>query len=184
MASGRSSLPVLTEAIAGREIRGSWMADPEVHRIHDVWYGLDERHEHFTAPLVMGKRAIFVAALGPAVARVATDPQRVAEAYRRLAPPARRLLADVERRGSVRVDEWTAGPREGSAARIELARELLVASETIHWRVAAAVVSAAPSAARGASPTPFVPSFLAKLPAGLQRGYAYANAARFWGIPR
>ncbi len=30
----------------------------------------------------------------------------------------------------------------------------------------------------------FAKAFIAKLPAGQQRGYAYANAARFWGIPR
>ncbi len=30
----------------------------------------------------------------------------------------------------------------------------------------------------------FARAFIAKLPVDLQRGYAYANAARFWGIPR
>lgn len=132
MASGRSSLPVLTEAIAGRAIRGSWMADPEVHRIHDVWYALDERHELFTAPIVSGKRVLLAPELGPSVARIATDERRVEGAWRRLSPLARRLLADVESRDAVRLDEWNARSRESRAARLDLARELLVTSETIH----------------------------------------------------
>src|SRR2546427_642783 len=36
LSTGRSSLPSLAEAIAGRQLRGSWMANPEVFRIYKV----------------------------------------------------------------------------------------------------------------------------------------------------
>jgi hypothetical protein len=132
VAAGRSSLPVLSEAIVGRVISGSWMADPAVHQIHDVAFALDERHEFLHARLIQGKRVLLVPALGPAVARIAADPARVAVARGRLSAAARRLLAATEARGVVQLDEWSAGSREARAARLALVRELLVASETVH----------------------------------------------------
>lgn len=132
MATGRSALPSLADAIVGRPIVGSWMADPEVHRIHDVAFELDETHEFPAARLVGGRRALLSPRLGPAVARIAAHAGRVAAARSTLSPLAQRLLAETERRGQVALHEWNAGSREARAARLDLVRELLVASETVH----------------------------------------------------
>src|SRR4030067_1897423 len=47
MESGASGLPVLAEAIVGRHLRGSWMADREVYRIYRVMNGV---RRHGVAP--------------------------------------------------------------------------------------------------------------------------------------
>ncbi|HET7011254.1 MAG TPA: hypothetical protein VFI11_10795 [Anaerolineales bacterium] len=66
---------MLADAITGRQIRGLWMADRGVYRIHRI---LNEtrRHGVVAAPIVMGKETVFVTALGPAVERLASDEAR------------------------------------------------------------------------------------------------------------
>ena len=63
MATGRSSLPMLAEAIAGRRLKGSWMAHPEVYRIYDVLQRLSSR-DALWVPLVLGKQAVIHPSLG------------------------------------------------------------------------------------------------------------------------
>ena len=97
MESGASGLPVLAEAIVGRHLRGSWMADREVYRIYRVMNGV-RRHGVVAAPLVLRKETLFVPTLGPAVERVAEDGTRCAQARATLqcAPAARAFVISPE----------------------------------------------------------------------------------------
>ena len=149
METGSSGLPVLAEAIVGRQIRGSWMADRDVYRIHRILTGT-RRRGVVAAPIVMGKETLFVPALGPAIERVAGDPARRRQARDALPPLSRRLLDDVERNGEVRMDRWPRSAVQARRARLLLVRQLLVWSQSIHteggyhtavvipWRAAAA----------------------------------------------
>ncbi len=132
LSTGRSSLPMLAEAITGRPIRGSWMADREVYRIHGLFKKVHKHRDIYAAPLILGKETLTHVSLGPAVARIAGDPERRAGARRALAPLARRLLDEVERTGSVRMDRWTSSTVQGRKARLQLERELLVVSRDLH----------------------------------------------------
>src|SRR3990172_5932056 len=131
MEAGTSGLPVLAEAIVGRQIRGSWMADRDVYRIHRI-LNRTKRHGVVAAPIVLGKETLFVPALGPAVERLASDEARRAYAGEALPPLARRLLDDVERNGEVRMDRWPGTSVETRRARLLLVRQLLVWSQSIH----------------------------------------------------
>ncbi len=131
MSTGRSSLPMLAEAIAGRHLIGSWMAHPEVERIYNI-LGAIAQYDVVAAPLIMGKRVEMDAALGPAVERIASDPERRARARRSLPSLARRLLDQVEAEGRVRMDRWGVATKHARPARLLLERELLVASAGVH----------------------------------------------------
>lgn len=131
LSTGRSSLPMLAEAIAGRPIRGSWMADPEVYRIYRI-LGRIRKFGIIAAPLILGKETLLDSSLGPAVARIAQDRERGKEVRRRLPPLARRLLDAVEARGEVRMDRWEASTKVGREARLLLEQELLVISSDLH----------------------------------------------------
>jgi len=132
LSTGRSSLPMLGEAIAGRALRGSWMANPEVYRIYELLKRINEHSDVLSLPLVLGKDTIIHTSLGPAVARVADDSNRREKMVVSLPPVARRLLQDVERTGMVRMDRWAGSTKEGREARLRLARELLVFSREFH----------------------------------------------------
>jgi len=132
LSTGHSSLPSLAEAIAGRQLRGSWMANPEVFRIYDILGEVYKSDAIVTAPLVLGKETLFDASLAPAVARIAGDPKRGKAARASLPRLAKRLLADVEVRGEVRMDRWSASTQHGREARLILERLLLVVSRDLH----------------------------------------------------
>ncbi|HEV8339787.1 MAG TPA: hypothetical protein VGR25_09045 [bacterium] len=130
MTTGHSSLPSLSEGIAGRPISGSWMATPDVHRIYAILRGL-RAHDLVEAPLILGKAVLMHPRLGPALQRVARDPGRCEKAREELSPLARRLLQTVEVRGAIRMDAW--GPAARSRpARTLLERELLVVADEVH----------------------------------------------------
>ncbi len=131
MGSGRSSLPLLTEAIAGRPLVGSWMAHPEVDRIYRIWGEL-ATYEVVTVPLILGKETLLDLSLGAAVERIASDPERCAKVRGALPPLARRLLERVETTGQVRMDRWGVPTKQARVARLLLERELLVASAGLH----------------------------------------------------
>lgn len=131
MTTGRSSLPALSEAIAGRSIAGSWMASPEVYLIHRVLGGV-RRYDVIAAPLVLGKETLFVPALGPAVERIAGDPERGERARRALPPLARRLLEAVEADGWLRMDRWGVPVARARPARLLLERQLLAVGTDVH----------------------------------------------------
>jgi|GEM_PF-2291192 len=131
MESGRASLPVLTEAIAGRQIRGSWMADREVFRIYGI-LGNIQKYGVTSAPIVGGKETLFSPELSPFIERVAGDPSRQEQSRATLTPLAGELLDEVERTGEVRMDRWPGPPRAARAARLLLMRQLVVWSRSMH----------------------------------------------------
>lgn len=131
MSTGHSGLPVLAEAIAGRAIAGSWMASPEVYLIHKV-LGSVRKYDVVASPLILGKETLFVPALGPAVERIASDPERIKKARKNLPPLARRLLEAVEAEGQVRMDRWGVPIARARPARVLLERALLVAGAEMH----------------------------------------------------
>lgn len=131
MCEGSSSLPVLTHAIAGRDIRGSWMADPEVHRIYRVWNKIPA-DAYVQVRLVEGKWVMVVPELGPHIDRIASDPARRERARADLPPLARRLLDEVERAGTLRMDRWDVPTKQARPARLLLDRLLLTASGGMH----------------------------------------------------
>jgi hypothetical protein len=131
MASGRSSLPLLTEAIAGRHIRGSWMADREVYRIHGITHRL-RSHDVLSVSLILGKETVIDVSLGPAIERIARDAYRRGRAVRQLPPLAQQLLERVEPDGRVRMDRWGPPTRQARPARTLLERHLLVTSRDLH----------------------------------------------------
>jgi hypothetical protein len=132
LSAGRSSLPMLAEAVAGHPIRGSWMADPEVFRIHRLMRKVLRSSRVLTAPLVGGKETLIDASLGPAVQRIAGDRARRTASIRQLPPLARALLRDLESTGEIRMDRWGASPARSRDARLLLARELLATSAELH----------------------------------------------------
>lgn len=131
MTTGRSSLPVLAEAIAGRHIAGSWMAHGEAGRIYRILRAIN-RYDTLACPLILGKHVRIDPTLGPALGRVATDPARQASARAALPVLARRLLDRVESRGRVRLDQWAPPTKEARRARLLLERELLVFGREVH----------------------------------------------------
>jgi hypothetical protein len=88
MATGRSSLATMTQAIAGKEIRGSWMADPSCHAAYDILTKLLSRTGVYELPLVEGKSVLFTDGLCAAIQRVANDPDPLAAACAALLPAA------------------------------------------------------------------------------------------------
>lgn len=131
MASGRSSLPILTEAIAGKHLPASWMADPDVHRIYRIWMGIDS-YDVISAPLVRGKEVSLDPRLGPAVERIAMDPHRRKRALDALPALARRLLEEVATKRKIRMDRWGVPNQKARPARVLLQQQLLVTSSDIH----------------------------------------------------
>jgi hypothetical protein len=108
MASGKSSLPTLTEAIVGHSIKGSWMADPEVQRVYDLWMEMDKSAAIASAPLVQGKQVYYRADLADAVRSIAGNVDRRTRAIAALKPLERQLRRRNERRsadGRVGVDQ-------------------------------------------------------------------------------
>lgn len=132
LSTGRSSLPMLAEAIAGRPLRGSWMAHPEAHRIYRILGRIHTHEDVFAAPLILAKETLIHASLAPAVQRMAADQARRARVRRQLPPLARRLLNHVESDGQVRMDRWDASTDQARKARLLLERELMVVSKNLH----------------------------------------------------
>jgi hypothetical protein len=125
LVTGRASVPNLAEAIAGRALKGSWMAHPECHRIWDILCAL-EREPFVTVPLILGKRTMLDPSLAPALERLVKHHGERARAG--LSKEGRALLRKVESRGRVRMDQ-TSGSRR---ARIELERAWLVRTREVH----------------------------------------------------
>lgn len=132
LSTGRSSLPCLAESIAGHGIAGSWMAAPDVHTIYDLLKAVRKGPAVVAAPLVLGKETLLDRSLAPALIRVAADPARRRTAISQLPPLARRLLAQVEAEGEVRMDRLSLPTVRGRRARGILERELLVSSRDFH----------------------------------------------------
>jgi hypothetical protein len=132
MQVGRSGIAVLSDAIAGRLLPGSWMANPEVKSIYEVFVALGAREDVEEARLVQGKLVLISPQLGPLVERIAIDEQRRSAAMKKLSPLAKRLFERVEADGELRMDQARLPAKEGKAARSLLEQSLLVTSEDLH----------------------------------------------------
>jgi hypothetical protein len=132
MKTGKCSLTVMVEAIAGKEIRGSWMADPSVHTVYEVLAPLVSTTGVFDLPLVQGKSVLTFRHLGPAIQRIASDLGRRAAVRETLPELAAWLLTEVERKRVIDMEDLSAPARESRKARRLLERMLLVTSELVH----------------------------------------------------
>jgi len=93
----------LVAEIAG-EVRGSWWAHPSGGLIFSIVSALDDSPEVLGAKLVRGKIAFVHRDLWPQLVRVVLDPEWRSTAAKGLTAPAKQLLAEVERKGSLRLD--------------------------------------------------------------------------------
>jgi hypothetical protein len=118
-----SSRPSLVEAVAGGPVGGSWWGHPKGGVMYRLADALHESPEVLSLKLVDGKVTFVHRALWPALARVVTDPGRRTTG---LKPAAKRLLKEVEKRGSVRLDQATARSKG------EIEKSLLAHSGSVH----------------------------------------------------
>jgi hypothetical protein len=114
----------LVGEIAG-EVRGSWWGHPQGGLIFSIASALEDSPEVLGAKLVGGKVAFLHRDLWPQLVRVVLDPAWKRTAARGLTAPAKQLLTQVERKGSLRLD--------GRApARLALEKRGLVLSTSEH----------------------------------------------------
>jgi hypothetical protein len=114
----------LVGEIAG-EVHGSWWGHPQGGLIYSIATALEDSPEVLGAKLVRGKVTFVHRVLWPQLARVVLDPEWRRAAGSKLAAPARQLLAEVEREGTLRL--------EGRApARLELEKRGLVLAASEH----------------------------------------------------
>lgn len=131
LVTARNGLPSLADAIAGRRLSGSWMANPECHRIYDLVGAVDGRAVLFL-PLANGKECAVDRTLGPAIQRIASDAGRVRAARQALPADAARLLGAAERSGEVRMSRIGWPTARGRKARTALQETLLAWTESVH----------------------------------------------------
>jgi len=133
-----ATLPSVAGLVAGEPIRGSWWSHALAHEIYDVCQYLDHEGGAARVKLVASKVTFVHRALRSCVAAVgaAREPWQT----RGLSPGAHRLLARVDERGAVRLDQL-GGNREVVRARAsaasELEKRLLVASDELHTETGA-----------------------------------------------
>jgi hypothetical protein len=132
------ALPSLVAEVAGGPIAGSWWGHPEGKRIFGIATALEDAPEVLTGKLVAGKVAFVHELLWPPLLRLATDAGVRRAAMQGLSPAARKLLALVERRGEVQLDQLppaAVGARDAKAAgalRGELEKRLLLLGASVH----------------------------------------------------
>ena len=114
----------LVGEIAG-ELRGSWWGHPQGGLIFSIATALEDSPEVLGAKLVRGKVTFVHRTLWPQLLRVVLDPLWQKDARSKLPAPARQLLAEVDREGTLRL--------EGRApARLELEKRGLVLAASEH----------------------------------------------------
>jgi len=118
---GRRSL---VGEIAG-EVRGSWWGHPLGRLIFSIASALENSPEVLGAKLVRGRVAFVHRDLWPPLLRIVLDPEWRSAAAKRLTPSARQLLAEVERKGVLRLEGR-------SPARLALEKRGLLLSTSEH----------------------------------------------------
>ena len=101
----------LVGEIAG-EVRGSWWGHPRGGLIYSIATALEDSPDVLSGKLVRGKVAFVHRALWPALVRVVLDPAWRREAEKGLPTPAKQLLAEVERNGTLRLEGRAPARRE------------------------------------------------------------------------
>src|SRR4051812_23698389 len=109
--TGKSAVPSVAEAIAGRPLSGSWMANPEVNLIYRLISELED--DVLSAPLILGKGTVMTESVGHALHSLTADDERRAAARRQLSPLAGELLDTVERHREGRMDTLHVPPPPG-----------------------------------------------------------------------
>jgi len=124
-------LPSLTALMAGGPVRGSWWAHPQGSAIFAVGEALAEHTDVAALKLLAGKVTFVERALWPALLAVS----RAGEPWQTdgLGADAQRLLAGVERHGTLRLDQ----PRPGLAL---TAREAATATKMLEARLLCRVI--------------------------------------------
>lgn len=134
-----ASLPSVVTIVAGAPVKGSWWGHARGHAIFNASQAIEEHADVAVAKLVDGKVTYLHRRLWPAL--VAAGSERAPWQTAGLSPPARALLAAVDKRGSVRTDlapGTLKNPGRGaSKAALELEKRLLIASEEVHTETGA-----------------------------------------------
>jgi hypothetical protein len=131
--SGRTALPCVTEAIAGRTISGSWWGEPEGSLIFRLLTELEDNpNGYLDVALVEGKRTLISPRLAPVALAVTHDRDRRRRVVARLKAPARRLLDVLVAGEVVRSDDPRFGHTDFRAARVALEAGLLARSTSVH----------------------------------------------------
>lgn len=128
---GKDPVASLPEAIAGRPIRGSWMADPAVEKIYRILTDLTEDHVTHVR-MLNGKRTVLSHEISPAFVRIVMDEGRRKQQAQLLPPVARQILNRVAHEDTVATDKLPWPSTEISKARAVLERRMLVASNSVH----------------------------------------------------
>jgi hypothetical protein len=120
------SLPSVVAIIAGPKVRGPWWGHEKGHEIFRELGKLESQPEALTTRLVSGKVTYIHRRLWPDFLSVANA--REGWQTRGLPSGSRRLLAEIESKGQVRMDSYK-GKSEDAR---EIERRLLVYTEEIH----------------------------------------------------
>lgn len=126
----------LVDAIAGERVKGGWWGHARGKTIFRLLSALEDDDGVLAVKLVEGRVTFVDRALWPALARVAMDEGRVANAIASLSIEARALLREVERKGELRLDRAVTTTDVPSkrvrAMRESLERSLLVHGDSMH----------------------------------------------------
>ena len=129
-----SELPSVVTLLAGGPVRGSWWGHPMGDAIHIVNTAIKEHPDIIATYLVLGKITFIHRRVWPALFGVALSGEPWQS--ENLGPLARRILAQVTERRSVRADDESVFGEFSSAERRagihELERRLLVHSTDTH----------------------------------------------------
>ena len=124
------TLRELCDAVAGEPVRGSWWAHRAGKAIFRVAGALEDDPDVLSTKLVEGRVTFVHRKKWPEVYAQATDPARRRQAMAKLSPAARKLLALVEKRGELRMDDPAAATLRKE--RVALEKALLVHSTQVH----------------------------------------------------
>jgi hypothetical protein len=122
-------VPSLVGEVCGGRVRGSWWAHPRGRLVYAMASALEDSPDVLVAKLLQGRVTFVHRALWPDLVRFARDRGRRAALLPSIGAPARRLLAEVERRGEVRFDGRAPPDR---AARAALERRWLCVATSEH----------------------------------------------------
>ena len=109
LASAKGSAPRLTEAIVGEDIKGSWWAHPESHRIYSILGAVTDSDQVLVCRLIDGKITLVHRRLWPYLVRLARrfEPEQLAQVREEHTPSGRHASRVVP------FPQWV--PREVSA---------------------------------------------------------------------
>ena len=129
-------LPSFVTEVVGERVKGSWWGHPKGNLVYDLAEGLLDSEEVCSIPLIDGRSTLVHSSLLPALYRVVTDAGWRRSKTDELAAVERKLLAAVEKAGTLVPDPWAKKSGvDGSAlkkARERLAKELLLKSASVH----------------------------------------------------